>query len=259
MLDKLLCWNEIGRYIDADISLQQQYDDDASWMKSILQSNLFYKVPPINVARLFGHLTPMPVVRGQVVLKQGEVGDTCYFIRQGKAIVTRQAASDATHVVLAEIGEGSCFGEDALIHETVRNATVTMSPDQDGLLMCMEKRDFLQLLREPSVELISAPDLQFAVQSRVVLLDVRTPDEFAYTHLKGASSAPLGSLRILARSLDPHASYIVYCDTDRRSRAACYLLEQLGFRVRALQGGMYSLSYEDKYMFTRQADGYNVA
>lgn len=239
LLDKLVCWAQAIRYLEDDIACQHQYDRESAWMRLILKSNLFYKVPPLNIHRVFAHLVPKPVSKGEVILTQGEVGDGCYFIKQGSAIVTRQVVEKPDPVILAEIGVGRCFGEDALVHETVRNATITMLTD--GLLMKMEKRDFVQLLKEPPVDILSSVDLDIAINAGAILVDVRSPAEFELSHLKNAINMPLDKLRLMSKLLDNSSSHVVYCDTDRRSKAAAFLLDQQGFRARALAGGLNSM------------------
>ena len=44
--------------------------------------------------------------------------------------------------------------------------------------------------------------------------------------------------------LDPDATYIVYCDTGRRSRAATFLLHERGIRALSLAGGITHWPYE---------------
>jgi len=238
-LDRLLCWSESVRYLEVDIACGKQYDEEKNWMLTLLNSNLFYKVSPINLPKIFAHLSPQKVKCGEIIIRQGDMGDSCYFIKEGKAGVTRQLPGENESTLVAVIGVGRCFGEDALLHEAARNATVIM--ETDGLLMKMEKRDFLQLLREPVVDALSNRDLDMALQTATILLDVRTLEEYRYRHLKNAFSMPLGSMRLHSRVLDPYSSYLVYCDTDRRSRTAASFLTQQGYRARALQGGLNHL------------------
>lgn len=239
VLDKLLCWSEAAKYLEEDIACQRQFDEHQEWMSLLLKSNLFHKVSPLNLQKVFMHLYPVRVKKGEVIIRQGDVGDCCYVIRQGQAAVTRRVSDSDSNVLLANIGVGRCFGEDALIHEAVRNATITMS--SDGLLMRMDKRDFVQLLKEPTVDTLMHIDLDMGLQTGSILLDVRRPEEYHYRHLKGALSMPLASMRLQGRMLDQYGCYVVYCDTERRSRAAAHFLGQHGLRVRALSGGLNSL------------------
>ncbi len=65
-----------------------------------------------------------------------------------------------------------------------------------------------------------------------VILDVRTPDEFAEGHIDGAVNLDVLSpgFEKGLRVLDRNRSYLVYCRTGNRSRRATLTMEALGFR-----------------------------
>jgi rhodanese-related sulfurtransferase len=65
-----------------------------------------------------------------------------------------------------------------------------------------------------------------------VILDVRTPEEFAEGHIKGAVNLDVQSPAFEKglRALDRKKSYLVYCRTGNRSRRAILTMETLGFR-----------------------------
>jgi len=74
-----------------------------------------------------------------------------------------------------------------------------------------------------------------------LLLDVRTPEEFAQAHLPEARNVPLDALRARLDELSPFLErpVAVICHTDRRSRQAALLLAEAGFAdVRVVKGGM---------------------
>lgn len=229
-LDKLLTWSEVADYLQLNISRQRDLDEDIDWMMTVLKSNLFFKVPPINVEQIFSRLTPQVVYAGDVIIRQGELGDQCYFIKEGEAEVTRHVDGKRQH--LAHIGVGRCFGEDALVNETVRNASVTMI--SDGVLMWLNKQDFYRLLKEPSVATVMLEDVQQALLDGAVAVDVRSEEEYSGEHVREAVNIPLNLVAIKARLLTQEQLYILYCDTGRRSRAAAYLLAQQGYRTLAL-------------------------
>lgn len=64
-----------------------------------------------------------------------------------------------------------------------------------------------------------------------VIIDVRTAEEFAGGHLEGAMNLNVedGSLQNALASLDPSASYIVYCRSGRRSAIAVEQMTAAGF------------------------------
>jgi CRP-like cAMP-binding protein len=229
-LDKLLTWSEIADYLQLNISRQRDLDEDIDWMMTVLKSNLFFKVPPINVDDIFSRLMPQVVYAGDVIIRQGEIGDQCYFIKEGEAEVTSHADGRRQH--LADITVGRCFGEDALVNETVRNASITMRTD--GVLMRLDKQDFYRLLKEPNVAAVALVDLQQALTDGAVAVDVRSEEEYSEEHVQYAVNIPLNLLGIKSRLLSADQLYIFYCDTGRRSRAAAHLLSQQGFKALAL-------------------------
>ncbi|HEX7763733.1 MAG TPA: cyclic nucleotide-binding domain-containing protein, partial [Cellvibrio sp.] len=154
-LDKLLTWSQVADYLQLNIARERDFDEDIDWMMTVLRSNLFFKVPPLNVEHIFARLTPQVVYAGDVIIRQGEIGDQCYFIKEGEADVTRHQDNKREH--LATIGIGRCFGEDALVNEAARNATVMMRTD--GVLMRLEKQDFYRLLKEPVVATLAFNEL----------------------------------------------------------------------------------------------------
>lgn len=64
-----------------------------------------------------------------------------------------------------------------------------------------------------------------------IIIDVRTPEEFAAGHLDGAINYDVsdGTLNMALSSLDPQADYIVYCRSGNRSAVAVDIMEDAGF------------------------------
>lgn len=230
-LDKMLTWSQVADYLQLIITRERDLDEDVDWMMIVLKSNLFFKVPPLNVEQIFSRLTPQVVYAGDVIIRQGEMGDQCYFIKEGEADVTRHSDNRRQH--LATISVGRCVGEDALVNETVRNATVMMRTD--GVLMRLDKQDFYRLLKEPRVATLALNELEGNIARGVVAVDVRSEEEYSEMHLPHAVNVPLNILAIKARLLAKDRLYIFYCDTGRRSRAAAHLLAQHGYATLALE------------------------
>ena len=83
---------------------------------------------------------------------------------------------------------------------------------------------------------------QASLDQNGILLDVRTPKEFAYNHLPGAINVNYLS-HTLADELEllqKDKSYYVYCQTGRRSLRVCALLRNSGFKVINLGEGIVS-------------------
>jgi hypothetical protein len=108
-LRKQLCWSQMAEFQRVQIAGDPTRDEDAEWINFILDSNLFFKVPPTNVSEIFSKLTPKVVSKGDVIVRQDEVGNACYFIKEGSARVDITNRDGLTQCV-AEIGPGRCFG-----------------------------------------------------------------------------------------------------------------------------------------------------
>ncbi|MBX3274253.1 MAG: rhodanese-like domain-containing protein [Sandaracinaceae bacterium] len=87
---------------------------------------------------------------------------------------------------------------------------------------------------------ISGEDARRLLAEGALLLDVRTPAEFAAGHLDGARNIPLGELASRAGELgDAGRDVVVYCASGMRSRSAQGLLRRRGFTKVHDLGGMY--------------------
>ncbi|NWG87198.1 MAG: cyclic nucleotide-binding domain-containing protein [Hydrogenophilaceae bacterium] len=212
--------------------------EDPEWMFTVLTLPAFQKLPPANTNAMFGRFERVEFKAGDVVIRQGDPGDNYYLIREGEAEVTR-AGADGKPAVLAKLGKGDGFGEEALISGMPRNATVTML--SSGVLMRMAQQDFNELLKAPMVKWVTPEQVRQMLTTGAVLIDVRLEDEFKGGTLKGAINIPLAHLRARADKLDPKQKYIVFCQSGQRSAAAAFLLEQRGFNVHVLKGGLDSV------------------
>ncbi|WP_223285432.1 sulfurtransferase TusA family protein [Paenibacillus sp. PL91] len=74
---------------------------------------------------------------------------------------------------------------------------------------------------------------------KINLIDVREPAEYAFGHMTGAISIPLGELEGRLGELSPDDEYAVVCRTGIRSDLACQLLLERGFaKVKNVKPGM---------------------
>ena len=151
-------------------------------------------------------------------------------------MVTRTAQAKPQPVQLAELGPGDSFGEEALISDGKRNATVTMLTN--GTMMRLSKNDFMSLLNEPLLHWVSFAEAMEKHRAGAVWIDVRLPSEGEQGRIKGSINIPLIFLRMKIGSLEPDKTYITYCDTGRRSSAASFLLGERGFEVYILKDGI---------------------
>jgi len=209
-------------------------DDD--WMTRILQTKSFYRVPPANIQAMFMRLQPASVQAGEVVVKQGDAGDYYYIVSRGRCKVTRKVPETGVEIKLTELRSGDSFGEESLLGDSVRNATITMLTD--GVLMRLSRADFEKLLKTPVLKTVNFSQAQGMVKDGAVWLDVRLESEHQNEHIPGSINLPLYILRLKMGGLDPAKRYVIYCDSGARSSSATYLMSERGFDVFLLEGGL---------------------
>lgn len=75
------------------------------------------------------------------------------------------------------------------------------------------------------------PTASAPIAADTIVLDVRTPEEFAGGHLEGAELRDVSSGELAAAlpEMDPDAAYLVYCRSGSRAAQAEALMEQAGF------------------------------
>jgi len=234
LLDVMLTWDQTGSYEVAELRGESGSNDD--WMTTLLQTKAFHKIPPANIQAIFMRLQQVNYKGGDVVIKQGEEGDFFYVITRGRCLVTRETPLNKEGIRLAELEVGDTFGEEALISEAKRNATVTM--ETDGSVMRLGKEDFRTLLNEPMLDWVDAEGADKIIGEGGQWLDVRLPSEFEAYHNDGAINVPLYFIRLKLKTLDPSIKYVVCCDTGRRSSAGAFILNERGFQTYVLKGGL---------------------
>ena len=235
LLDVMLTWDQTGSYEVSDLQGQSDVGGD-DWMTMLLQTKAFHKIPPANIQAIFMRMQQINYKSGDVVLKQGADGDYFYVLTRGKCLVTRETPLNKDGIKLAELAVGDTFGEEALISDAKRNATVTMTTD--GSVMRLGKEDFKRLLNEPMLDWVSMSEAEQIVTSGGQWLDVRLPSEFENQHQEGAINVPLYFIRLKINTLDQEMKYVVCCDTGRRSSAGAYILSERGFQAYVLRGGI---------------------
>lgn len=231
----MLAWRSTVR----DLLLEMQsLGADIEWLQRLLDNPLFARLPAGNLREVLERMTTLDAAAGSVLLREGEAGDCCYFIKRGRAGVVRGAGDSLE--VLAELGAGACCGEEALLADRPRNASVSML--EAGEVLRLARQDFLALLKAPLVAEVSFGEAVRLLGKGAQWLDVRQQDEYEQAHAQQSLHMPLDLLRLKLRLLDPQRTYVCYCDSGKRSASAVFLLKQQGFAAYALRGGVDALT-----------------
>ena len=106
----------------------------------------------------------------------------------------------------------------------------------------------LKMQRQSGANKITAAEMKAKIDANenYILLDVRTPDEFASAHIPTAKNFPDYEIKADAetRLQDKNAFIIVYCKTGVRSSGAAKNLLSLGYTNVHDLGGIVAWPYE---------------
>ena len=201
----------------------------SDWMIRMLQSELFSVLPATNIQRIFARMEQVELKTDAVVMQQGSAGDYYYVIERGYCEVSRSIAAGRGQIHLADLGPGMAFGEEALIADRPRNATVTML--SDGLLMRLGKHDFYELILSQVLRPISYEAARDQIGNGGVWLDVRYPEDHAAGALLGSENIPVNMLRLQSSRLRKDFQYFVCGDDVDQCAIGAFLLAERGFDV----------------------------
>jgi CRP/FNR family transcriptional regulator, cyclic AMP receptor protein len=92
------------------------------------------------LARIASLVDEVEAPKGKVLVRQGDTGQECFVIAEGKAKATIRGIGSAV------LGPGSFFGEMSLLDQGPRSATVTAETDMR--LLVLGSREFSALINE---------------------------------------------------------------------------------------------------------------
>ncbi|MBK7425236.1 MAG: cyclic nucleotide-binding domain-containing protein [Propionivibrio sp.] len=237
MLDIMMTWDQFSGGSDTPAGNPEATDwrlMSGAFRLQSLTDGALSRLPSASIDELFRRFERIRCKAGEIILREGDEGDFYYIIENGRCSVSRKVGG--VDMSLAELKAGDAFGEEALVAESTRNATVCMKTA--GVLLRLKKSDFIELLREPLLKRLSWTEAGQHVAAGALWLDVRYPSEYQNDRLPGAVNVPLSEIRNAIDVLDRQPEYIVYCQSGRRSSAAAFLLSQRGYRACWLEDGL---------------------
>jgi CRP-like cAMP-binding protein len=172
---------------------------------------------------------------GENIIIQGEKGDNYYIVKSGRVAVI-QKSGDKEPEQIAELKSGAGFGEEAIIREKARNATVRAI--DETIVLILDKANFEGILRKTFVENAFPEDIPEHERDRYVYIDARIPPEYEEEHIAGAVNIPIEVLREKFGELDKSKKYYTYCLNDSRGMTAAFLMKSMGYDVQVLRGGL---------------------
>lgn len=236
-LDEMLGWNQqFAKDVENNEELKRR-------MNLVKQVSIFHEVPLENVKQAFERMKARDVKAGDTIVTQGESGDCYYLIDSGEAEVFRSDPFTDEVSKVATFGPGDAFGEESLLQDAYRNATVTMTTP--GRLLFLEKDDFNDLLKPHVVEEVTSDKAYELINNGdAEWIDCRYDLEYEESRIPGASLVSLDRLRWDIHEIDPDKNYIVYCRSGRRSKAGAFLLRERNINAVSMTGGIKDWPYE---------------
>lgn len=115
---------------------------------------------------------------------------------------------------------------------------------------CNSMNNNEQSTKEIAYQKISAEDAKKIIDSEdVIILDVRTPEEYNSGHIENAVLLPVTEIPDKAKEILPNkdAKILVYCRSGNRSETAAKELINMGYTNLYDFGGINNWPYEVKY------------
>lgn len=234
LMDTALAWMQasepepeaLPKAAPAELLVVETEEEENDWMSALLTSPLFFNLPPANISRVFSLFERIEVKKDEEIIHQGDEGHHFYALIHGKAKVLVDGQ------VVAELGSGSYFGEDALVSGAPRSASVVMSTN--GEVGRLDRENFQSLLQDPVVKFISQEDVGKQLMKRgtkCVLIDVRSREEFDHAPSPNSRNIPCRELRSTIRTLDKEAQYFISHEGGKRSELAAHLFSQANLKA----------------------------
>ncbi len=133
---------------------------DYEYIKTVMcEVPQFDQLTPEELNTLSKHVTHRNVPAGTVLCKEGSLGDSLYYVVEGK-IEIRKESVDGRQTVLARFNKGGSVGEMSLVENSPRSATATAVEDVELLIL---RRDSFEKILE------SAPHIGIKILKNISL------------------------------------------------------------------------------------------
>lgn len=113
-----------------------------------------------------------------------------------------------------------------------------------ALVACILTSFGIATAAAPAKQSTAAADANVSSSAHAVIIDVRTPGEFAENHLQEALNIDFrdASFETKIKALDKKQRYQLYCRTGNRSGQAAKLMQTLGFKSVENHGSLQEAS-----------------
>lgn len=227
-------FEEIVRMDSAFSQIMENRIQDFAEFNQIKTLMPFALLEPEKMIVLINELGERKYAPGENIIEQGEKGNEYFIVKSGLVSVLKENENgEASKVATISAGEG--FGEEALIANQSRGATVQAV--NETIVWVLSKTHFDRVMRSSFLKEIAYEKVQEDKKDQIYL-DIRMKAEFDEEHIPTAINIPLDELRNRFAELDKSAEYYVYCLVGARSATAAFLLNSHGYKARSIKGGI---------------------
>mmetsp|Transcript_32647 Transcript_32647/g.56756 ORF Transcript_32647/g.56756 Transcript_32647/m.56756 type:complete len:908 (+) Transcript_32647:2585-5308(+) len=208
-LDNVELWGlDRGAFRKAvEASSKANFEENLMFISSV---SMFASLTAAQKTTLVEALSSHRYECGQVIVKEGDPGDLFFFIKEGTVAVLQQG------VELRRMSKGESFGEQALLYDTLRTATITALSDvkcasigremlvqvlgnnlqeiiyQNSVRIALEKSSYLGKLNKHQIDcLIQIAEVRQVPQGEVVIPADLEHGQRVWLILKGSIGGPM--------------------------------------------------------------------
>lgn len=117
----------------------------AETLAFLREVRLFKGIADPELGALAETLRERPLRQGQVLFREGEVGEEMFVVLRGSIVISKPVTGRVEQV-LARIGPGDFFGEMSLFDRSPRSATI--QADSDATLLALDREAMRRLIEQ---------------------------------------------------------------------------------------------------------------
>ena len=169
----------------------------------------------------------------------------------------------ATEILKLALGKGSSLVGRLLLFNALdmkfrelklrRDPECPMCGENPTITKLIDYEQFCGIPAEPETPASNPDEVTVQEMKRVLenpklgiqVIDVREPDEYQISHIKGVPLVPLSTLAQRFTELDPNQTHYIHCKSGIRSMKALHFLREQGFKyLKSVKGGINAWSDE---------------
>ena len=208
----------------------------------LLKNNEYLRSFPLElVMSIVTDKNELCVISGTEFISLGDKVNELYIVVSGILKMDRFDFENENFSISKKIYPGEAFGFDEIFLDNRAEYRI-ISLENSRLLRV--NKDVVINRQEYARKFDVSPQVaQSMIMEGYTIIDVRYPEEFEDQKIENSVLIPLDSLKDNIDFFSKNKKYLIYCRSGKRSLSACYTLDQFGFNVVNLSGGILGWPY----------------